>query len=951
MTKLKPTPELLESVITRVPEGFIHLSVLSRRVRTKDKSARAITQAIEQHMVARTAECLYDPSRLTLEETRALAKWAKPDFPHMLDDGTLPQDPIVQQLERRQQQIDTSGQPVFVNLFARLAESPGYVPYGELATDEDSEEAIAQLVNAGVLRQLEELVYDPLRLSQSTMEKVHHRYALLPFREQLVQVLRARPGATAPRSELEEIFGKDMLNTLLNTSGFATFTVPLKVTPHKAVWVRLGDTDAQQAHHAAKEATRIKDEHWAEARTVCGETLRPDAQDGETLRAQVISRSYIVKNAAKRLDLHVETVQEALARGLLRAFVDPEETLRLPAEAVEAAVADAEQHECLAAFEVLKARELALVSGLHYNTIRRRLRKGSAARMEPYWEQVRGKWGLPRTLREFREKLRQKLDERRALLEAERERLRLQLEEEQRRRNELRDQLVAAFPAWRHADRVEQRLYLHVGPPNSGKTHHALEALTQAGSGWYLAPLRLLAFEIFDRLNQRGVFCNLLTGEEYIPIPGATITAATIEMFNNTEHNECVIIDEAQMLADPDRGWAWTRAMMESTAPEIHIIGPATSRTLIETMAKVATIPIEVIEHERLAPIRVSDQHYPLSELPASTILVAFSRRMVLYLKNELERMKRTVSVVYGNLPPEVRRKQAERFASGQTEICIATDAVGMGLNLPAHYVVFYETSKYDGRAVRPLLPEEVQQIGGRAGRFGFSEYGEVSATTKHDLRVIRGLFNAEPRQLTHARVAPSVEDLQMIPGSLRDKLVQWAALESIPDELRGVIQTADMTERVELAGMLSDQDVQQLGLAGAVKLTNAPTRQSSRQFWQQCARAILSHQPMPLPPPAPKIVTSHDLEQTETCISCADIYLWLSQRRDFGIYGPDEQVVRAMRAMWSMAIDDALLRKIDTGKRCTQCGAPLSIRYRFNICERCYHQRFMEYDAFNSDE
>ena len=91
-----------------------------------------------------------------------------------------------------------------------------------------------------------------------------------------------------------------------------------------------------------------------------------------------------------------------------------------------------------------------------------------------------------------------------------------------------------------------------------------------------------LAYEIFDRLNDEGVKCSLLTGEEYIPVEGANITAATIEMFNPVTSGNCVIIDEAQMLADADRGWAWTRAMMESKAPEMHIIGPPTARTLME---------------------------------------------------------------------------------------------------------------------------------------------------------------------------------------------------------------------------------------------------------------------------------------------------------------------------------------------------------------------------------
>jgi ATP-dependent RNA helicase SUPV3L1/SUV3 len=474
-----------------------------------------------------------------------------------------------------------------------------------------------------------------------------------------------------------------------------------------------------------------------------------------------------------------------------------------------------------------------------------------------------------------------------------------------------------------------------------------LNTLIDAGSGWYLAPLRLLAFEVFDKLNQRDVPCTLLTGEEHIPVPDASITAATIEMFNPTHGGRCVIIDEAQMLADADRGWAWTRALMEAQAPEIHVIGPPTAQGLIQQLANAAAIPVEVIDHRRLAPIRVADSHWPLNQLPAHTILVAFSRRMVLHLKTELERKKRRVSVVYGSLPPEVRRKQADRFADGKTEICVATDAVGMGLNLPADYVCFFEVEKFDGQNVRLLTPSEVQQIGGRAGRYGYSTSGEIGATNRHNLRLISRLYHAESPVLTHARVAPSVQDLEIIPGNLAEKLVQWASLQSIPAPLRSVIQTADLSERIELARLLTEEEEEKLGLPVAVQLTNAPTRQHSRAYWYSCAQAILADRYLPLPPRPPKKVNdSDDLETMEICISCADIYLWLSNRREFRVFGSDTQKVAMDRKDWSLRVDAALLRQIDTARRCAACERPLSLDYRFKLCEQCYQQQLKSHES-----
>jgi hypothetical protein len=585
----------------------------------------------------------------------------------------------------------------------------------------------------------------------------------------------------------------------------------------------------------------------------------------------------------------------------------------------------------------------------------RRTRKGRHQRNENgyRWGEIRNVlFDKPISLTEFHTLYRERRSEwaqteedrkveQRRKRDEKRTRERSRRDEERRQRDELRARLLAAFPTWQHEGRADQRIVFHVGPPNSGKTHDALNTLAAAETGWYLAPLRLLAFEIFDRLNRRGVRCNLLTGEEFIPVDGATITAATIEMFNPTRSGDVVVIDEAQMLADPDRGWAWTRALMEARAPEIQVIGPTHARGLVERLAAAAAIPLEVVEHQRLAPIQVAQKSWTLHTLPPRTILVAFSRQTVLRLKTELENHGRTVSVIYGNLPPEVRRKQADRFAFGETEICVATDAVGMGLNLPADNVCFYEMEKFDGKSVRPLTPSEVHQIGGRAGRFGMSAAGTVNATSRGALKLLRTLFSYQPDELIKARVAPEVADLELIPGSLAHRFAQWRELQSIPDSLRDVIEPADIDERIALSQRLTDREVEQLGLAAAVQLVNAPTRESSREYWYACTRSILKGRPMPLPPEAPEeIIDTTDLDATETAISFADIYLWLSHRKEFGMYGPDEPLVRQMRANWSAQIDLALLRRIDTSAKCLNCGNKLPLGHRYSICDACHYAR-----------
>ncbi|MCY3864712.1 MAG: helicase-related protein [Chloroflexi bacterium] len=699
----------------------------------------------------------------------------------------------------------------------------------------------------------------------------------------------------------------------------------------------------QVAEAEAPETTH-DEEAWRSALARCGDRIRdgfPPPKVNDPPEKQVHARSYTAKQAAKLVGVNAETMRRAAGELALDSFLDPRGKLRFPARTLIPTAADPDLREMIAGYERLRSSELRAVLDIDQRSLERGIREAGIRPKGMIWRDLRGLWDLPETYEEFNQLLgeRERNGDRggRKRRRGGRSRARRKRQAETR----LRNRLIDAFPKWRNDYRHQQELFIHIGEPNSGKTHDALEALKAAGSGWYLAPLRLLAYEIFDRLNGEGVACHLLTGEEYIPVEGARITAATIEMFNAMKSGACVIIDEAQMLADADRGWAWTRALMESAAPEMHIIGPPTARNLIEVLAAAAEIPGEVVEHQRLAPIALAERHLTLESLPPSTILVAFTRQGVLDLKMKLERLGRTVSVVYGSLPPEVRRRQADRFAAGETEICVATDAVGMGLNLPADVVCFYEVEKFDGKNDRRLYPSEVHQIGGRAGRYGMSKTGLIAATNKHDLRVIHELYEQTPPELTFARVAPTADDLSLIPGSLDQQLTQWAELKSIPAELRAVITTADMDERIALAKMLSDEDIKKLGLASALQLVNAPTRKTTRAYWLDCAYMILEGFQIPLPPDAPATIhDGGDLEATELSIACADIYLWLSRRKEFAANCEAHGQVREERREWSLSIDEALLRNLNVARRCRTCGALLPSRHRFRICDKCFDRR-----------
>lgn len=940
--KLQPTPQLLTDILLRVPEGFIKRSSLNKRLKMSDK----VNAMLANIPVGIIRGYLYDTTRLNSAQVLELCKWCSPSLPAIHRDGYMPQATIQERMDAREQYFQTVGNPTWGYILSLLNNSRGYMTEGEFPDVPEVKSELDVLINKNVLRRHENLIYDPLRLSSSTVQALAHTLSLDEMAGKITAYVSQQPNQMILYDDLAKQFGDKIIKRLINSKMLVQFAIKSKVPPYNMVWVRLPSASPEQTRAIAEAHARIPDEAWAEYIDICGDVLRQGAKDGHTYHSQVLARSYTVRAAQKRLAIRLSILERAIKANRLITFVDPEGTRRIPAHQIEAAMHDPNILESFFDHEPVRIRDIALVTGRVYETIRRRLQRAGIHAAQLQWRHVRGKWGLPDTFGEYMSILAEKTAELREKRAAEAEALRVRLEAEREaerlRRAELRDKLIAAFPSWQHEYRNEQHISLHIGPPNSGKTHDALQALIEAGSGWYLAPLRLLAFEIFDRLNQQGIYCNLLTGEEHIPVPGATITAATIEMFNPLESGECVVIDEAQMLADPDRGWAWTQALMQAQSPEIHVIGPPTAQGLIESLANAAAIPYTVYSHDRLMPIAVAEQPWDMRNLPKQTILVAFSRAMVLHLKTELELMKRRVSVVYGNLPPEVRRKQADRFADGETEICIATDAVGMGLNLPADNVCFYEIEKFDGKQVRYLEPSEIQQIGGRAGRYGLSKGGMVGAVSHRALKYVRKAFETEPPVLTHARVAPSVEDLELIPGSLAQRLIQWSQLQSIPDSLRDRVKTADLSERIELAQMLTDQEVDMLGLDAAVRLTNAPTRKGSRTYWRECATAILQNRPMPLPPqPPPQILNSADLEHIEMCVACADIYLWLSQRHEFAICAPEADTVRTLRGKWSTYIDMALLQRIDTARRCAKCGKPLSPRYQYSVCESCYQDEF----------
>ena len=444
------------------------------------------------------------------------------------------------------------------------------------------------------------------------------------------------------------------------------------------------------------------------------------------------------------------------------------------------------------------------------------------------------------------------------------------------------------------ARKLGRRVTLYVGPPNSGKTHAAFERLATAESGCYLAPLRLLALEGRDRLVARGVACSLLTGEENVPIPGATVVSSTIEMVGTRTEVQVAVIDEAQMLFDGSRGWAWTQAIVGVPAKELLIICSAFAVPAIETLLGLCGEQAVVQRFERKQPVQLLPGPVPMTGLKTGDAVVAFSRRDVLMLRDQVAAQGHTVSVIYGALPPEVRRREAERYAHGHADILIATDAIGMGLNLPIRRVLFSTLTKFDGVGDRSLDESEVHQIAGRAGRYGMHDEGFVGVMREaepHAARVLKELLETPPRAPREfkAAVAPNWWHVDTIASRLgRSELHKVLGVFMAQLKLDNAhFAVAELTQMLEIAEQL-DRSAGTLSLRERFTYAQAPVDTRSddqlQHFlgWTQ-AHALTGRAGSPW---FLDEVDEHSrLDRMEQALRACTLWLWLDLRFP-GVYG-----------------------------------------------------------------
>ncbi|WP_456323085.1 helicase-related protein [Hydrogenimonas sp.] len=491
------------------------------------------------------------------------------------------------------------------------------------------------------------------------------------------------------------------------------------------------------------------------------------------------------------------------------------------------------------------------------------------------------------------------------------------------------------FPLAREMNR---KLIFHVGPTNSGKTYAAMQKLIAADTGYYLAPLRLLALEGYETLKKAGIEASLVTGEEQLIDEEAAHISSTIEMANFQIDVDVCVIDEVQMIADSDRGWAWANAIIGIPAKTVIMTGSEDALSAIEELAEWLGEELEVVRFERKAPLILNHHPTSLKKLEPSTAIVAFSRRDVLALKEQLSG-RYDVSVVYGNLSPEVRREEARRFREGESQVLVATDAIAMGLNLPIRTILFARDSKFDGQSRRLLTPSEIRQIAGRAGRYGLHEEGYVGALTGPVLNTVIELID-EPALQIHGpyRVMANFEHIDLVA-----KIIETESLSEILGffvknmRFDGPFIAANIENMLEIAKMV---DLYNLDLKTKYHLACAPLSLGSAYLESVFHRYLIAlerHEVIhfAIPNNLPAVAKTSDmLFEAEERVKEVSLYLWLSYR--FPEAFIDTEHALKAREILNEFIERSLRQGV-FARACKRCGKPLPPNFRFGICQECF--------------
>ncbi|MCE8537052.1 disulfide oxidoreductase [Ruegeria pomeroyi] len=349
------------------------------------------------------------------------------------------------------------------------------------------------------------------------------------------------------------------------------------------------------------------------------------------------------------------------------------------------------------------------------------------------------------------------------------------------------------------------RIVAVLGPTNTGKTHYAIERMLGHRTGVIGLPLRLLAREVYDKIVAlRGPsVVALVTGEERIVPPRTQYWVCTVEAMPEGLGADCVAVDEIQLCADPERGHVFTDRLLRARGlHETLFLGSDTMRGPIAALVPEA----QFVRRERMSQL-VYTGSKKITRMPPRSAIVGFSVENVYAIAELIRRQKGGAAVVMGALSPRTRNAQVDLYQNGEVDYLVATDAIGMGLNLDIDHVAFSALSKFDGRRMRPLAPNELGQIAGRAGRgmasgtFGVTgearplDEGMAQAIMEHRFTPLKKLnwrnsalrFNSVDALISALEQAPSGEHL--LKAREADDLM---ALKSLAGEAEVIARASD---------------------------------------------------------------------------------------------------------------------------------------------------------------
>ncbi|HEU5207627.1 MAG TPA: helicase-related protein [Gaiellaceae bacterium] len=496
-----------------------------------------------------------------------------------------------------------------------------------------------------------------------------------------------------------------------------------------------------------------------------------------------------------------------------------------------------------------------------------------------------------------------------------------------------------------------ERVVAHLGPTNSGKTHAALVELAEKRSGVYAGPLRMLAQEAHRRLSEwiGAEHVGLITGEERVN-EHASVICSTVEMA--PQAGELLVLDEVQWADDTERGSAWTRLLLAGQYREILVLGALDALPLVER----AFPEHELKVFERKLPLEFVGER-TLRSLTTGTVVVAFSRRAVLALAGEVNRLHPgRVAVLYGAMPLSSRREEIDRFLSGAADVCVATDVLGHGVNLPCETLLFAETTKFDGEERRDLFPWELAQIAGRAGRFGLVERGHVGVLTglgwgAADAELVESALEPHVpltgghlgyRAVDEARIRPQLSDLGVEdPLQLDAALVAWhrvALREWAFESWLAIESLQPLRLRLQAVQRRLGERGKRLPLADTWKLVNAPVDEDNLELLATLALAIAGDRVA-----RPQLnflldaarLRGAPLEEAEQAGREASILRWFALQYP-GVGGVTIERAAALEEAAAARVVARLRIEVEspTIGRCRSCGR--SCAPWFPLCDRC---------------